>query len=310
MKTKLEIEGDTVNVKKKAPTFIIDDGRGRKIPGRAVRVGDTTHIHVYGEKGRSETGGRGSLTAAERRRKLEQELARRRAESVRAIKEEEILKHEIQKMKKERQKLREELQEKLKVIDAEEEALKRHKLQVLLRGSEKFREEFTGGLKLFHPTDPFKVVNTVEYLKKVKKNKKKFDEMVAKARKAGEAWEDGSLLRRYEPTLKKIIADYPKHARKLTYEGLYREIGKPFEKFCEITRLKRIGFVLDPTEFIRLPFIREYRADIRKMRHLDLVKSIEMLEGHKRSLEKNRQTIKDLDYDMAAFHEQQRRRAA
>ena len=246
----------------------------------------------------------------DRRAAVEREKEARRKLTAKEIIEDETRKYYESQMKSEEKNLRAEVRENLARIKAERRAFKDHQLAVLIRGSKEFREEFTGGLKLFHPTDPFKNVDTEAYLKKVRKNMQKYEEMVANAKRAGKAWENGLLLRKYQGTLNNLVGRKSEFTDKMNYKSLFEKIGKPFEKLCEITGLKRMGLLLNPGEFIRLPYLREYRADMAKMRNLALVKAIDLLESHKKNLLASTEALTNLERRKAAYYEELRRKAA
>ncbi len=288
MKTNLEVEGDTVNVKKKPSKFIIDDGKGKKIPGKKVKIGDSTHIHIYGEK------------------KGTQKIKKKSNLSLKEIMEDETRRYYERKIKQEEKKIREKVSENIARIQAEKEALKRHKLLVLLRGSPEFRKEFWGDANFVHPTDPFK--NNLDRINKLK-GTKKWNEIVEKAKQAGKAWENGILLKKYEGTLQNLIKNHNKFADKMNYQALFEKVGKPFEEFCRITGLERFGFKLNPGEFIRLPYLREYKSNLAKMKYLALTKAIELHKDHEKNYRLSKNRLSEIQKKREAYFEQLRKRA-
>jgi len=230
----------------------------------------------------------------------------KRSLTVKEIIAEETRNYYASQIKKEEKKLRDEVKKNLGRLKAEEEALKRHKLLILLRGSKEFRGEFWGDANLVHPTDPFK--NNLDYIIKLKKTKK-WNEAMARAQKAGKAWEDGSLLRKYERTLTNIIGRHEYYSDKLKYKALFERFGGSIKKLCEITGLERIGLSLNPGTFIRLPGLREYRMDLAKMNNLAIVKAIDLHKQHEQSLAISKGALNELERKKAKSYEALKKKA-
>ena len=142
----------------------------------------------------------------------------------------------------------------------------------LLANDPKFREH-VGWIQGKNPTDPFQAKKELDSLTPAQ-----IERIKRKARIADHQYRDGSLFQIFEGSLARIDAESGGMTKKLNPEFLFERIGKPFEKFCEATGLDRyLGIKLNPGEFLRLPFIRNYREDIAKKNWLIRANSVKIL---------------------------------